>query len=85
MTEIFLIIASVASICSLVLILVLIKRKPEDVSSTLKDQFSALEKIQVQADQMVKDEIARNRQETAVSTKILAHSSCFGSIVPRCS
>ena len=69
MTEIFLIIAFVTSTCSLVLILVLIKRKPEDVSITLKDRFSVLEKMQVQADQMVKDEIARNRQETAVSSK----------------
>ena len=54
---------------ALILLIILIRRKPEDVIAKLHDRFAALGSKQERLENVVKDEITRNRQETANSAR----------------
>jgi len=69
MTLFLLILSIILSITTLILVYLLIKRRPDDVGDKLKEQFSAIENRQNQTETRVKDEIARNREETTSSAK----------------
>jgi DNA recombination protein RmuC len=57
-------------ITALVLLIALIRRKPEDVIAGLQDNFTALENKQQRLEDVIKDEITSNRQETAQSARL---------------
>jgi DNA recombination protein RmuC len=69
MTLFLLITCIIFSIATLILVYILIKRKPDDVGDKLKEQFTAIENRQNQTEIRIKDEIARNREETTSSAK----------------
>ena len=69
MTLFLLITCIILSIATLILVYILIKRKPDDVGDKLKEQFAAIENRQNQTEIRIKDEIARNREETTSSAK----------------
>ncbi len=54
-------------LAALILLIVLIRRKPEDVISRLQDDVGALVNKQERVEHVVKDEITANRKETAHS------------------
>ena len=54
---------------ALVLLIALIRRKPEDVIAGLQDNFTALTNKQQRLEGVIKDEITSNRQETAQSAR----------------
>jgi DNA recombination protein RmuC len=54
---------------ALALLIVLIRRKPADVIAGLQDNFTALAKNQQRLEDVIKDEITSNRQETAQSAR----------------
>ena len=56
---------TVLALIAIVLIVVLIRRKPEDIVAKLQDNFAELHARQDRLEPVIKDEIARNRQETA--------------------
>ncbi len=56
-------------LAALILLIILIRRKPEDVIAKLHDRFAALGSKQERLENVVKDEITRNRQETANSAR----------------
>jgi len=58
------------SVAVLILVFLLIRRKPEDPSRAFREPFTAMEKRQTLVEQTVKDEIARNREETAAGAKL---------------
>ena len=70
MTELLPAITLLISIGVLVLVFLLVRRKPDDLSQAFQGQFTAIEKRQSQTEQMVKDEITRNREETAAGAKL---------------
>ncbi len=70
MTERLLIISLLTSLCTLVFILILLRRKLDGGITTLKDHLRGLEQKQTQTETIVKDEVARNRQETTGSAKL---------------
>ena len=70
MTELLPAITLLISIGILVLVFLLVRRKPDDLSATLQTQFADIERRQLQTEQMVKDEITRNREETAAGAKL---------------
>jgi DNA recombination protein RmuC len=53
-------------LAAFMLLIVLIRRKPEDVIIKLQDSFAALEGKQQRLENVIKDEIAANRKETAL-------------------
>ena len=59
--------AALMVLAALILLIVLIRRKPEDVIIKLQDGFAALEGKQQHLENVIKDEIAANRKETAHS------------------
>jgi DNA recombination protein RmuC len=69
MTLFLLITCIILSVATLILVYILIKRKPDDVGDTLKEPFAAIENRQNQTEIRIKDEIARNREETTSSAK----------------
>jgi len=69
MNDILLIVVVLLSILSIILLLILNKRKSGDSLAKIEDNFAALEKRQEQAKHTIKDEITRNRQETANSAR----------------
>ena len=69
MTPILLITCIVLSITALFLVYILTRRKPNDVTEKLQDLLKAVEDRQNQSETRVKDEIARNREETTSSAK----------------
>lgn len=69
MNDILLIVVVLLSILSIILLLILTKRKSGDSLAKIEDNFAALEKRQEQTKHTIKDEITRNRQETANSAK----------------
>jgi len=69
MTLFLLITCIIFSIATLILVYILIKRKPDDVGDKLMEQFTAIENRQNQTEIRIKDEIARNREETTSSAK----------------
>jgi len=54
---------------ALILLIILIRRKPEAVIAKLNDRFAALGSKQERLENVVKDEITLNRQETANSAR----------------
>ena len=52
-----------------ILIIVLIRRKPEDIITKIQENFSELQARQERLEPVIKDEITRNRQETARSAQ----------------
>ncbi|MBT8368710.1 MAG: hypothetical protein KJP23_28790, partial [Deltaproteobacteria bacterium] len=68
-TELVLGFAILLVLAALILLIILIRRKPEDVSAKLHDNFVALESKQERLENVVKDEITHNRQETANSAQ----------------
>lgn len=69
MNDILLIVVVLLSILSIILVLILTKRKSGDSLTKIEDNFAALEKKQEQTEHTIKDEITRNRQETAGSAR----------------
>ena len=69
MNDILLIVVVLLSILSIILVLILTKRKSGDSLTKIEDNFAALEKRQEQTEHTIKDEITRNRQETAGSAR----------------
>ena len=69
MTLMLLITSIIFSIATLILILILIKRKPDDVADKLQELLTAIEDRQNQTESRIKDEISRNREETTASAK----------------
>jgi DNA recombination protein RmuC len=61
--------AIVLAFCALVLLIILIRRKPESIVARLQENFSELQARQDRLEPVIKDEIARNRQETARSAQ----------------
>ncbi|MCP4625734.1 MAG: DNA recombination protein RmuC [bacterium] len=53
----------------LILLIILIRRKPQDIITQLHGNFAALKNQQERLEHTVKDEIFRNRQETATSAR----------------
>jgi DNA recombination protein RmuC len=56
-----------------VLVMVLIRRKPDEIVTGLQEHFSELRAQQQRLEPVIKDEIARNRQETAKSAQQARH------------
>ena len=56
-------------LAALILLIILIRRKPEDVIAKLHDSFVALGGKQERLEDVIKDEITLNRQETANSAR----------------
>ena len=52
-----------------VLLIILIRRKPEDAIQNLQEDLAALASKQVQVENVIKDEMATNRKETADSQR----------------
>jgi len=65
--ELFLGFTSLMVLAALILLIVLIRRKPDDVITRLKDDFGALSTKQERVEHVIKDEITANRKETANS------------------
>ncbi len=61
--------ATVLVLIAIVLIIVLIRRNPEDIITKLQKNFADLQARQGRLEPVIKDEIARNRQETARSAQ----------------
>jgi DNA recombination protein RmuC len=59
--------ATLMVLAALILLIVLIRRKPEDVIARLQDDFADLADKQGQVENVIKDEITANRKETAHS------------------
>ena len=70
MNEISLILTGLLSIWLLVLLVILIKRKPDETVTKLKESLSSLENRHQQTELVIRDEISRNREETAGGAKI---------------
>jgi len=69
MNEISLIFTGLLSIWLLILLVILIKRKPDETVTKLKESLSSLENRHQQTELVIKDEISRNREEIAGSAK----------------
>ena len=69
MTDILLIFIVLLSIVSLILLFVLIRRKSDDVVKKIAADIDALGNIHNNTERMVKDEIARNREESSANAK----------------
>ena len=52
-------------LAAIILLIVLVRRKPEDAISRLQDDFKALANKQERAEHLIKDEMSANRKETA--------------------
>jgi DNA recombination protein RmuC len=69
MTDILLIFIVLLSIVTLILLFVLIRRKSDDVVKKIATDIDALGNIHNNTERMVKDEIARNREESSANAK----------------
>ena len=65
--------AVVLAFIATVLIVILVRRKPEDIVAKLQGNFAELQAGQERLEPVIKDEIARNRQETARSAQHARH------------
>jgi len=70
LTSLLPVITLTVSVMVLILVFLLIRRKPEDLLPAFREPFTAIEKRQALVEQTVKDEIARNREETAAGAKL---------------
>ena len=57
------------ALSAIILLIVLIRRKPDFIITKLQDNFSGLQNRQDHLEVVIKDEITRNRQETAKSAQ----------------
>ncbi|MGB5745526.1 MAG: DNA recombination protein RmuC [Desulfobacterales bacterium] len=62
-------VVSLMVLAALILLIVLIRRKPADLITKLQDGFAALEGKQERLENVIKDEIAANRKETALGAQ----------------
>ena len=69
MNELALILTGLISIWLLILLVILVRRKPDETVTKLKASLSSLENRHQQTEHIIKDEISRNREETAGSAK----------------
>ncbi len=69
MNEIALILTGLISIWLLILLVILIRRKPDETVTKLKESLSSLENRHQQTEHIIKDEISRNREETSARAK----------------
>ena len=69
MPNILLILVSVTLAAVLLVLIILTRRRDDDASLKSQEFFATLEKQQERTEHMVKDEFARNRQESAGSAK----------------
>lgn len=69
MNELALILTGLISIWLLILLVILIRRKPDETLTKLQENLVSLENRHQQTERIVKDEISRNREETASSAK----------------
>jgi len=69
MNEISLFLTGLLSVWLLVILVILIRRKPDETLTKLKESLSSLENRHQQTEHIIKDEISRNREETTVSAK----------------
>jgi DNA recombination protein RmuC len=69
MDDIFIGFLIIFSVCSLILLIILWRRKPGDDLSQIEDKITALDIKQKNIEDTIKDEIARNRQETALNAQ----------------
>lgn len=70
MTDIMLVLIGLVSILSLLFILVIIKRKPEDFEAKFKEYFAAIEGRIANIEASVKKEISENRKESTGNSKL---------------
>jgi len=61
--------ATLMVMAALILLIVLIRRKPENVIASLQDDFESLGSKQERVEKVIKDEIIANRKETAHSAQ----------------
>ncbi len=61
--------ATLMVLAALILLIVLIRRKPENVIASLQDDFESLGSKQERVEKVIKDEIIANRKETAHSAQ----------------
>lgn len=61
--------AAVLAFCALALLIILIRRKPETIIAGIQENFREMQVRQDRLEPVIKDEIARNRQETALSAQ----------------
>jgi len=69
MNETLLLLVGLLSVFSIILLVILINRKSDETIAKLKDSLSSLEARHQQTELVIKDEISRNREETAGSAK----------------
>ncbi|MBT8351586.1 MAG: DNA recombination protein RmuC, partial [Deltaproteobacteria bacterium] len=69
MNELSLILTGLISIWLLILLVILIRRKPDETLTKLRENLVSLENRHQQTEHIIKDEISRNREETASSAK----------------
>jgi len=69
MNEISLIFTGLLSLWLLIILVILIRRKPDETIAKLKESLAFLENRHQQTELIIKDEISRNRKETAGSAK----------------
>ena len=69
MTEILIGFLILFSLCSFILLIILWRRKPGDEFMRLQDKITSLDDKHKTFEDTVKNEIARNRQETAVRAR----------------
>ena len=68
--EVFLGFSTLLLLAALILLLILIRRKPDDIIATMHNEFVALAGNQERLENVVKDEITLNRQETANDSRL---------------
>lgn len=64
MIQLLTVLVVLLSLCLIILVWILIKRKPEDVLETLRPHLVGLEDKQTHVENLLKDEMTRNREET---------------------
>jgi len=69
MNETLFLLVGLLSVFSIILLVILINRKSDETIAKLKESLSSLENRHQQTELVIKDEISRNREETAGSSK----------------
>lgn len=69
MTQLLIAIIVLLSLCLIVLLWFLVKRKPEELLEKLQPHLVQLENKQTSAEHLLKDEMSRNREETAKNAR----------------
>ena len=70
MNETLLLLVGLLSVFSIILLVILINRKSDETIAKLKESLSSLENRHQQTELVIRDEISRNREETAGGAKI---------------